>query len=99
MVLIWIASTGRGNSKENQENMRLLKNSEKCCVNNIKISISLKNRRFIIQERFNKLIFGINTIIKCGTWQPVKFQLVSWKEMIFVSYLCINVANINSEIR
>ena len=26
------------------------------------------------QERFNKLIYGINTIIKCGTWQPVKFQ-------------------------
>ena len=30
-----------------------------------------------IQERFNKLIYGINTIIKCGIWQPVKFQLVS----------------------
>ena len=30
-----------------------------------------------IQERFNKLIYGMNTIIKCGTWQPVKFQLVS----------------------
>ena len=27
---------------------------------------------------------GINTIIKCGAWQPVKFQLVSrsWNEMI-----------------
>ena len=47
-------------------------------------SIFLKNRHFIIQERFNKLIYGINTIIKCGTWQPVKFQLVSgsWNEMI-----------------
>ena len=30
-------------------------------------SIFLKNRHFIIQERFNKLIYGMNTIIKCGT--------------------------------
>ena len=30
-------------------------------------SIILKNRHFISQERFNKLIYGINTIIKCGT--------------------------------
>ena len=29
-------------------------------------SIFLKNRHFITQERFNKLIYGINTIIKCG---------------------------------
>ena len=29
--------------------------------------------------------YGINTIIKFGNWQPVKFQLVSrfWNEMIF----------------
>ena len=48
-------------------------------------SIFLKNRNFIIQERFNKLIYGINAIIKCDTWHPVKFQLVSrsWNEMIF----------------
>ena len=51
----------------------------------IKGSIFLKNRHFIIQERFNKLIYGIHTIIKGGTWQLVKFQLVfcSWNEMIF----------------
>ena len=51
----------------------------------LKDSIFLKNRHFIIQERFNKLIYGIDTITKCGTWQPVKFQLVShsWNEMIF----------------
>ena len=55
-------------------------------------SIFLKNRHFIIQEKFNKLIYGINTIIKCGFWQHVKFQFVSR------SYLWINVANINSEI-
>ena len=30
-------------------------------------SIFLKKRHFIIQERFNKLIYGINTIIKFGT--------------------------------
>ena len=33
----------------------------------LKGSIFLKNRHFIVQERFNKLIYGINTIIKCGT--------------------------------
>ena len=27
----------------------------------------LKNRHFIIQERFNKLIYDINTIMKGGT--------------------------------
>ena len=58
----------------------------------------LKHRNFIIQERFNKLIHGINTIIKCSTGQSVNFQLVScsWtgskNEMIFfLSYLWINV--------
>ena len=32
---------------------------------------------FVIQERFNKLTCSINTIIKCGIWQTIKFQLVS----------------------
>ena len=66
----------------------------------IKGSIFLKIRHFIIQERFNKLLYGINTIINFGTWQLVKFQLASpsWNAMIFLSYLWINVANINSEI-
>ena len=32
----------------------------------IKGSIFFKNRHFIIQERFNKLIYGIITIIKYG---------------------------------
>ena len=36
---------------------------------------SSKIRQFIIQERLNKLIYGINTIIKSGTWQPDKFRL------------------------
>ena len=38
-------------------------------VDVIKGSISLKNRHFIIQERFTKLLYGINKcgIIKCGT--------------------------------
>ena len=36
----------------------------------IKGSMFLKNRHFIFQERVNKLLYGINTIIKCGTWQP-----------------------------
>ena len=29
-----------------------------------------------IQERLNKLIYGIDTIIKCGIWQPVKFHKI-----------------------
>ena len=33
----------------------------------VKGPIFLKNRHFIIQKRSNKLIYGINTIIKCGT--------------------------------
>ena len=41
-------------------------------------------------------MYGINTIINCGIWQPVKFQSVSrflnWikNELIFLSYLWIN---------
>ena len=31
----------------------------------LKGAIFLKNRHFIIQERFGELIYGINTIIKC----------------------------------
>ena len=55
----------------------------------LKAPYSSKNRHFIIQERFNKLIYGINAIIKCGTWQPVKFHLVScpWNEMIFIELM------------
>ena len=40
----------------------------------LKDPIFLKNRHFL---SFNKLIYGINAIIKCGTWQPVEVQLVS----------------------
>ena len=51
-----------------------------------KSSTFLKNRHFIIQERFNELICCVKTIIKCGVWQPVKFLIVSrsWNEMIFI---------------
>ena len=35
----------------------------------------------IMQESFDKLIYGIDTIIKCGTWQPKKLQLVSRSRM------------------
>ena len=40
-------------------------------------SIFLKNRHFIIQIRFNKLMYGLNTSIKSSIWQSVKYQLVS----------------------
>ena len=33
----------------------------------LKAPYSLKNGDFIIQERFNKMIYGINTITKCCT--------------------------------
>ena len=35
--------------------------------NFLKASYSSKNRYFIIRERSDNLIHGINTIIKCGT--------------------------------
>ena len=60
------------------------------CLMRLNISVLFKGSMFLkniysfIQERFNKLIYGINTII--NTCQPVKFQLVSrsWNEMIFI---------------
>ena len=45
-------------------------------------SIFLKNRLFIIQEKFYKLIYDIDVIIKCGIRQPVKFHLVSFLNWI-----------------
>ena len=39
----------------------------------VKDAIFLKNRHFIIQERFNKLIYGIITIIKYGIWKSAKY--------------------------
>ena len=56
-----------------------------CSFNGFKGSIFLKIRHFIVQEIFNKLIYCINTIIKCDTRQPVELQLVSrsWNDMIF----------------
>ena len=55
----------------------------------VKGPIFVKKRHFLIQERFIKLIYSINTIIKCGIWQPVKLKLslsfLNWikNEMIF----------------
>ena len=57
------------------------------CAAYIKGSIFLKNSHFIIKKRFNKLINRINTIIKCGPWQPVKFQLVSRSQNEMTFYL------------
>ena len=71
----------------------------------LKDSIFLKNRHFFLSKKgLIKLIYSIDTIIKCDIWQPVKFQLVSrfWtgsKMKWFLSYLWINVGNINSELR
>ena len=41
----------------------------------LKVPYSSKIDIFFIQERFNKLIYGINTIIKFGIWQPVSVNL------------------------
>ena len=61
----------------------------------VKDSIFLKNRHFVIRSGLIKLIYGIDTIIKFGIWQPVKFQLVSrsrtgLKMKWFLSFLWIN---------
>ena len=69
-----------------------------------RFDILLKYRHFWSKKTFNKLIYGVNTIINCGIWRPVKCQLVSrfWsgsKLKWFISYIWINVGNINSEIR
>ena len=39
---------------------------------------------------FNKFIYGINTIIKCGNWQPVKLQFGyrSWTGSEIKWFLC-----------
>ena len=54
------------------------------------------------RTRVNKFMYSINKVIKCGTWQPVKFQLVSVFELDqklnVLSYLWINVGNMNLEI-
>ena len=41
-------------------------------INMVKGSIFLRNIHFITQERFNILIYGINKVIKSGTFWPVK---------------------------
>ena len=70
----------------------------------LKVPYSSKIDIFFIPERFDKLIYSINTIIKCGIRQSVKFKLslsfLNWikNKMIFLSYLLIDVGNINSEV-
>ena len=53
------------------------------------------------QERLNKLIYGINTIIKCGIWLPLKFQLVLVLNWILYQWAFMDfyVGNINSDIQ
>ena len=45
----------------------------KMVTNDLKAPYSSKIEMFI-QESFNKFIYSINTIIKRGIWQPLKFQ-------------------------
>ena len=60
---------------------------EKFCI---KGSISQKKKKkkkkkkidTFVSEKFNKLIYGINTIVKCGIWQPIKFQLDDFNFLI-----------------
>ena len=61
-------------------------------------SIFLKNRHFIIHERFDKLIYGINTINHLTACKiSVCLLFLKWND--FLSYLWINVGNINSKMR
>ena len=54
----------------------------------IKSSIFLKNRHFIIQERFNKLIYGINTIIKMWHLSAYKISVsllfLKWNDFFYI---------------
>ena len=66
--------------------------------------IFLKSRHSLSEKGLKILVYCINTVMECGTCQPVNFQLVShhWtvsKMKWFLSNLWINVANINSEVR
>ena len=65
------------NDKKNDNRICLFSFISSCCFQthtsrqSLKGSIFLKNRQFFfIQERFNKLMYGINTIIKCDIGQP-----------------------------
>ena len=84
------------------------------CESSAKQTIHMKCQGFFSLKKMSSaaVVIGalrVKTIIKCGIWQPVKFQLVSrfWTRLkmkcfffvFFLSYLWINVANINSEIR
>ena len=51
--------------------------SEKFYKIALKAPYSSKTDILFSKKRFNKLIYDINTIIKYGTWQPVKFQFNS----------------------
>ena len=42
----------------------------------LKGSIILKNRHFITQERFDKLIYGINTIMIYGIYTIIKCDIL-----------------------
>ena len=85
MLWVLIRSASEGASNEYHNICVLWRNMKNIGTFQLKGSIFPKNWHFIIQEKFNKLIYGIYTIIKRDTWQPVKFQLVShsWNEMIF----------------
>ena len=54
--------------------MQKLSKKKKWCFQEVKGSIFLKNRH-VLSKKVS--INSINTIIKCGIWQPVKFQFVS----------------------
>ena len=70
----------------------------------LKGTIFLKNRHFFYPRKIWQIDKYFLYDHKCGIWQPVKFQLVSgfWTGskmyfFFFLSYLLINVGNINSE--
>ena len=57
----------------------VVQNLTKVLDEGLKAPYSWKKRHFFIKDRFNKLIYGINTIIECDTWQPAKFS----KSLVF----------------
>ena len=53
----------------------ILQSEKKSWIKKAYFTYSSK-KDILIQDRFNKLIYGINTIVKYGIWHPVNFLSV-----------------------
>ena len=71
------------------------------CISELLLSTKI-DIFFLSKKGLKILIYGINTIIKCDTWQPVKFQLVSrsWtgSKMKWRFFYCITELMLSTKI-